>query len=118
MCWPHWPCGRLGVRCHHQETRMPHTPPSPEAGLAQPTEASLRPLCFLEASWETLPSVLTMFWVFRLVCGSHRRLQGVGGSWLLLTEGPFLLPSAPAPGAGLGAHHTGWRFPVGPWESA
>lgn len=58
-----------------------HTPPLPEAGLAQPSKASFWHLLFLGDSWKTLPSVLTMFWVFRLVCGSRRRLPGLERSW-------------------------------------
>lgn len=44
-------------------------------------QVSLWQLLFLEGSWKRLPSVLTTFWAFHLVCGSWRWLQGVEGSW-------------------------------------
>lgn len=108
--------------CRCQETPDPARTSLAEAGLAQPSKASFWHLLFLGGSWKTLPSVLTMFWVFHLVCGSRRRLPGggrePGQSSLDVPEGSFPLRSSLTPGAGPRAHCTGWHFPVGSCESA
>lgn len=70
-----WP---WGLFCRRQEADPAHT--SLAGGRAGSTHKGFfGQLSSLEGSGKALPSVLTMFWVFYLVCG--RQLQGAAGSW-------------------------------------